>query len=140
MKVTRDNLFLEGNRGSARNMTIRKRAGEFITSAKRGKSEKPPTAAMLEVQETFKFGTLYAKAVMLDASKKALYDAAKKPGQSAYTLAVRDSFVAPEIRSITAPEYTGAIGEKIRVRAIDDALQHFFIAPARERLSFVTVE
>lgn len=120
MKVTRDNLFLEGNRGTARNMTIKKRAGEFITSARRGKSLKPPTAAMMAVREKFKFGILYAKEVMKDVAKKALYDAVRTPNQSAYILAVRDSYQAPVIKSITAPEYTGAIGEKITVRAVDD--------------------
>ena len=120
MKVSRDNLFLEGNRGSTRNMTIRKRAGEFIVSARRGKSSKPATAAMLAVREKFKFGILYAKEVVKDAVKKAMYDAVRLPNQSAYTLAVRDSFQPPVVHSITAPEYTGAIGDKIVVRATDD--------------------
>ncbi|MEP7257677.1 MAG: hypothetical protein ABI687_04805 [Flavitalea sp.] len=121
MKATRDNLFTDGARGSARNLTIRKRkSGQFVISARRGKSTKEPTPNAVANREKFKLGIIYGKAVLKDPEKKALYAAAAGPDMSAYTMAVRDAVTSPKVVSIDVSQYTGKPGEPIMVRALDD--------------------
>lgn len=86
----------------------------------RGPSSKPPTAAQLEVRGRFNQGVAYAKAVMKDPALKALYAAAAKGDQSAYNVAVKDAYKAPEITKISTDLYTGQPGSTVTVRAIDD--------------------
>ena len=121
MKSTRDNLFTDGARGSARNFTITKRkSGQFVISARRGKSSVEPTPDQIEVRGKFKMGIIYGRKVMADPEKKALYAAGSGPDMSAYSTAVRDAVTPPRVVSINTSEYTGKPGEPILVRALDD--------------------
>lgn len=121
MKASIDNLFTDKARGSARNMTIRQRkSGKQIISRRRGPSELPPTDKQKAVSERFMQSITYAKSVLANEEKLALYQAAVQPDQSAYGLAVRDAYKAPKVHSITKTEYTGQAGEVIVVRATDD--------------------
>jgi hypothetical protein len=65
---------------------------------------------------------LYAKNQMENPEAKAAYEAnAKGAGQpNAYNIAVADFFHAPDIEEVDFSAYTGAVGNTIRVRAIDD--------------------
>ena len=131
MKASRKNLFTDGASGSARNMTITQRkSGKQIISSRRGASEKPLTEKQLAAKEKFMQAVTYAKSVMENPEKTALYQAAVQPDQSAYALAVRDASRPPKVNAINTVEYTGQIGESIIVRATDDfkvALLRVFI-------------
>lgn len=64
----------------------------------------------------------YARTVKNDPDIYAAYKASARNGQSAYNVALADSFNAPEIREVHTDGYTGKAGDKIRVRAVDDFL------------------
>lgn len=97
-----------------------KRSGTVLIGKHRKASSVDPTEDQLKVQQRFKQGTIYAKAVMQNPDLKAQYQAAAKNDQSAYNVALRDAFKAPEINDVTTAGYTGAIGTTITVRATDD--------------------
>lgn len=107
-----------------RELTITtKRSGSVQIGKHRKASKIAPTERQLEVREKFKAGAIYAKAAMDDPGLKAQYQAAalrNNKDQSAYNLALRDAAKAPEIKSITAAAYSGAIGSTISVNAVDD--------------------
>lgn len=117
-----DNLILKESSGSiGRIMTItKKKSGKMLIGKHRGSSSVPPTDKQLDVQAKFKESIIYGKAVMADPALKALYAAAVKGDQTAYNLAVRDAFKAPEITKISTDLYTGLVGAVITVRAVDD--------------------
>lgn len=117
-----DNLLLKASSGSiGKIMTItKKKSGAMQIGKHRGSSSVPPTDKQLEIQSKFKEAIIYGKAVMADPALKALYAAAVKGDQTAYNLAVRDAFKAPEITLIRTDLYSGLIGSTILVRAVDD--------------------
>lgn len=100
----------------------RKKSGNVQIGKHRRSSSVDPTEKQLEVQQKFKLGAVYAKAAMNNPELKAQYQAAVniKKDHSAYNLALRDAYKAPEIKDVTTADYTGAIGSTITVRAIDD--------------------
>lgn len=117
-----DNLILKDSSGSiGKTLTLtRRKSGTIQVGKHRGASTTPPSEKQLEVQNRFKTSIVYGKAVMKDPELKAMYQAGAKKDQSAYNLAVKDAFKAPEITGINTGFYTGEIGSKITVRAIDD--------------------
>lgn len=128
-----DNLILKDSSGSLGKMVTitRKRSGTILLGKHRGESTTPPTEKQLEVQNRFKNAIVYGKAVMNNPELKAQYEAAAKKDQSAYNVAVRDAFKPPEITGINTGLYTGEIGSKITVRAIDD----FKVASVRVKIT-----
>lgn len=117
-------IWFETSGSVGKELTItKKRSGSIQIGKHRRANTVDPTEKQLDVQGKFKTGTIYAKAVMGDPALFPLYqEAARKANkdQSAYNLALRDAFKAPEIKSISAAQYTGAIGSTITVRAVDD--------------------
>ena len=91
----------------------------------------PATDKQKEVKAKFKTSIVYGKSVMKDPALKAQYAAAAKKDESAYNVAVRDAFKAPEVQSVTTDLYTGQIGSTITVRAIDD----FRVASVRVKIT-----
>ena len=57
---------------------------------------------------------------MADAEAKADYAAKARDKRSAFNVAVADFFHAPNLDEIDLKEYSGAVGETIRVRVTDD--------------------
>lgn len=62
----------------------------------------------------------YAKGVIADPVKKAVYQAKVKGRVFAYQLAMRDFMKAPVIETIDFESYIGVIGNKINILAVDD--------------------
>ncbi len=74
-----------------------------------------------ENNQIFKEATQYAKIQMKDPVSKAEY--AKRideKNNAAFRVALRDYLNAPVVHYIKAPEYTGAIGDTISIKATDD--------------------
>lgn len=117
-----ENLILKDSSGSiGKIMTITKRrSGNIQIGKHRGASNTPATDEQLKIQSKFKESIIYGKAVLADPNLKALYAAAAKGDQSAYNVAVRDAFKAPEITKINTELYDGLVGSTITVRAVDD--------------------
>lgn len=100
-----------------------KRSGSILIGKHRKGNSFDPTDKQQDVQGRFKVGSIYAKAAMKDPALKALYQAvalSNNKDQTAYNLALRDAFMAPEIQDITTTAYNGAIGSTITIKALDD--------------------
>lgn len=114
-------VWKESSGTVGKELTITKRkSGKIQIGKHRKKSTVPATEKQLEVQRRFKNSSIYARAAMTKPDLKAEYEAAAKGDQSAYNLALRDAYKAPEITLVNTAEYTGAIGSKIIIRAFDD--------------------
>ncbi|MDR0602893.1 MAG: hypothetical protein LBG80_01150 [Bacteroidales bacterium] len=74
-----------------------------------------------EHQKRFQKATIFAKTIIHTEEGQVYIKAAKeKTGLTAYNIAIADFMHAPEIKSINISAYKGKIGNKIRIKAIDD--------------------
>lgn len=97
-------------------------AGKTVV-AKAPKSRKgAPSAAQAQIQERFLVASRYAKAIVTNAdqSMAEAYALRLRPRQNVYSRAVEDFMSSPVVQNIDLRNYAGAIGNKIKVRAIDD--------------------
>ncbi len=120
MARVRNNIVIKGLSGSLGEQLVIKRdkGGRTIVSAK---PEFDPnhvfSDAQKEVHEKFRLATACAKS----AKENPMYvEKANGTPRSAYNAAVADWFHAPEILEIDASAWNGAVGQVIRVKAIDD--------------------
>jgi hypothetical protein len=92
-----------------------------VAKAPKGR-EGDPTPAQAIIQERFLLASRYAKAVAIgqDQGIKDAYTEALRPRQNLYSRALEDFMSPPDVRSIDASKYAGAVGNKITVRAVDD--------------------
>ncbi|HUR66898.1 MAG TPA: hypothetical protein VMZ03_11180 [Chitinophagaceae bacterium] len=103
-------------------LVFREWQGKTIVS----KAPKPrtgdPTPAQAQTQEKFLLASRYAKAVMASADQGLFqaYAKAVRPRQNAYCRAMEDFLSSPVIKNIDTRNYSGAPGNKIVVRALDD--------------------
>jgi hypothetical protein len=120
MAKVRNNIIIQGLSGSLGEQLVIKqdKAGRTIVAV-------PPTVdpnrtfteAQLERQEQFKQATVYAK----DAKSEPVYvQKAEGTPKTAYNVAMADWFHAPEVQEIDMEAWTGAVGDVIRIRAVDD--------------------
>jgi hypothetical protein len=125
-------VLLKGASGSiGKEVTItRKKSGRIQLGKHCGGGKVPASEKQLQARQKFKIGTMYAKAAMKDPVVKAQYQAMAKHDQTAYNLALRDAYKAPEITWVRTGDYTGGIGSRIVVRALDD----FRVAGVRVRI------
>lgn len=116
-----NNDLVNGSSGRIGDQLVYRHRGEKTIIAKRPKQKSvPSTEKQLLVQERFFNGSLYAKAVVADEAKKAIYQAKTKGYQTAFNLALSDFCKAPEIKLCDFDNYAGERGDKIRIRATDD--------------------
>src|SRR5688572_23543887 len=110
-----DNVITYGASGAFGDQFVfsRRNGKVFICKMPR-RYEGPPTEGQLKNRERFSFANSYAKAAIADAGTKALYQAAAKPGQSAYNRAFSDAFHAPEVSDIKLEAGV------LRIKAKDD--------------------
>src|SRR5580765_2494344 len=91
-----------------------------------GKSPKSrsgdPTTAQAEKQEKFLLASRYAKSVTTsaDQSLAQAYASALRPRQNVYSRALEDFMSPPVVKLINTRSYTGAGGDRIVTRAVDD--------------------
>ena len=80
------------------------------------------TTAQAKTQEQFLLASRYGKAVITgtDQGIRDAYHAALKPRQNLYARAVEDFMSPPVVKSIDTSKYTGAVGNTITIRAVDD--------------------
>ena len=117
----KNNDLVKGSSGRFGDQLVyRQRGGRTIIARRPGKKTKPDSDRQLEVRELFAEAVLYAKSVIADDAKKALYQAKTDAFRSAYNLALADFCKAPEIRKYNVSDYAGQIGDQISIRALDD--------------------
>ena len=115
------NLVLHGASGKLGDMlVIRQQGGQTILSVAPGPSKTEPSEAQKLQRSRFQQAVIYAKAQMADPDSKAEYGEKAKGNKTAYNVAVADFFAAPNIDEIDVANYTGSLGDTIRVRATDD--------------------
>jgi len=116
-----ENDLLEGSSGRfGKRLVYGQRGSKTIISRRPAKRRNPQTPRQMEVRDLFSEGVLYARAVIADEEKKALYQSKVRGNQSAFNLALADFCKVPEIRKYNVTEYNGQIGDKISIRAFDD--------------------
>ena len=113
------NLILHGASGTlGEQIVIRQRGGKTILSAVPTAHKGEPSAAQLAQRQRFQQAVLYGR--NLDADNKADYASKADELHSAYNVAVADFLNAPDVDEIDVTKYSGAIGDTIRIRTIDD--------------------
>ncbi len=122
MAVVLKNLVTKGLSGKLGDSLVFRKVGDKTIVSTVPTTTKEPTEAQKAQRERFQMAVLYAKSQMDDPELKAAYEAeAKGAGQpNAYNIAVADFFKAPDIDEVDLESYSGAVGDTIRVRAIDN--------------------
>ena len=115
------NILLHGFSGKIGDILVIKQVGDKIILAQAPKkTDKEPTKAQKAHRLKFQEAIIYAKAVLKDEGEKAEYQEKSTISKSEYNVAVADFMKAPDIDEIDITNYTGKVGDTIRVRAIDD--------------------
>jgi hypothetical protein len=91
----------------------------------RGAYQRQPTTQwtkpQVKSQTDFKGATVYAKGVLKDPAKKAVYrEASRTRHRSEWNLAITDARKPPTILDIDASAYCGRAGDCIVIEAVDD--------------------
>lgn len=117
----KDNVVTKGFSGALdRTITFSQRAGKTYVGKFRRPVTDAPTEKMLAIRARFSSSIIYAKKAIKSLVTKALYLAGRKPGQSAFNVAVADAFNAPIVNGIKTDNYHGALGNTITIDATDD--------------------
>ena len=99
---------------------VYRRNGDGVSISKRPTITKPPTAGQLAVREKFRAAAAYAQSVQLDAIQRPRYAAAaQKRGARPFAFAVADFLNPPQVMAIDTSAFHGAVGDLIKVRAVD---------------------
>jgi hypothetical protein len=103
-------------------LVFREWEGKTVVAKAPKSREGEPTPGQVQTQEKFLLASKYARAVMegKDQGIRDAYTAALRPRQNLFSRAVQDFMTAPIVKSIGTGNYTGTIGTKIMVRAVDD--------------------
>lgn len=116
MAKSKDNVVMQGASGKVgRNLVFRQKGDQTII-AKRPKAPataKPVSDKQLRVQNRFLDASLYAKKAIKDDELKAAYGAKANINQSAYNVAFKDYFTAPQVRRLNDSNYKGAVGDEL---------------------------
>lgn len=116
-----ENDLIEGSSGRFGKRLIYSQRGRKTVITRRSSRKRDPNSTRQQVvRETFAEGIIYARGVIADPELKSLYQAKVKDNQTAFNLAVSDFCKAPQITRVHVFDYTGQIGDKIIVRAVDD--------------------
>ena len=116
-----NNDLVKGGSGRIGDMLVfRQRGGKTFIAKRPIRKSDQVSEKQLNVRERFIEAVIYAKAVVNDEAKKAIYQLKANASQSAYNLALSDFCKAPQIKRVAIDEYQGRPGDKILIRATDD--------------------
>ena len=113
---------MRSTRGMFGKQVVFKRRGgiSYVSAPPEVDENRVPTPKQLEVIQKFKTSVAYAAGAIKDPVTKEVYSSRAGRNQSAYNVAFRDAFTAPEVTGIIAQGYRGAPGDIIVAQAIDD--------------------
>jgi len=114
-----NNLIMKGLSGSLGNQIVLRqgKGGRTIVAAKPGNVTRTFNPSQLAQQEAFRKAIAYARS----AKAEAVYlTKAQGTNLSAFNVAIADWFSAPEVLEIDTENWTGTVGQVIRVKAQDD--------------------
>jgi hypothetical protein len=116
MATVKDNYVVQGTAGAVGELLIfRQRGGKTFISKFPRPSSVQPTEKLKSVRTSFASCIAYAKKVVKDPVKKALYQAAVVGGQTAFNKATSDALNPPKIYNIRVDQNAFII-----VEAVDD--------------------
>lgn len=103
-------------------LVFREWAGKTVVAKAPRARKGGPTPAQADLQAKFLLASRYARSVIKnpDQGMAAAYKAVLKPRQNVYSRALEDFMSSPEVVNINTRNYTGAVDDKIVVRAVDD--------------------
>ncbi len=103
-------------------LVFREWEGKTVVAKAPGARVGDASPAQAELQDRFLIASRYAKAVIKgqDQGIKDAYTEALRPRQNLYSRAMEDFLSPPVVKIIDTGNYTGVIGSRIKVRAIDD--------------------
>ena len=120
MAKVRNNIFVRGLSGAIGDQFVIRttRSGKTIIANKpRFDDQREFTEKQKTHQDAFREATTYARF----AKTQPLYiEMAKGSGSTAYNIAISDWFGAPQVLEINVDNWTGEIGQTIRVKARDN--------------------
>ena len=112
---------MHGMSGKLGNLLVFKQwYGRTIAAKRPRKFSGIVSANQLAIRDRFQQANAYAQAAITDPTTKEAYKNYTTPGQSAFNLALADFFTAPTINDIITDLYTGKVGDKIKIAAVDD--------------------
>ena len=119
MAKVRNNIITRGLSGAMGDQIVFRagKGGQTIVSAKSAFTERVFNASQLAQQEAFKQAIAYAKSARDEIP---YITKAQGTTMSAFNAAVVDWFNEPEVLEIDASDWTGEIGQTIRIKAQDD--------------------
>lgn len=121
----RSNLTYKGSSGKIGDQFVaRKWKGIYIIAAAPNFPESREfTEGQIAQQNRFREAVYYSRAMLADPEMAALYESeAEGKDLTPYNAAVRDYLKPPRLLEVDLSGYTGAPGEQIRVKAVDDVL------------------
>ncbi|MEI6174932.1 MAG: hypothetical protein WCR01_14370 [Bacteroidota bacterium] len=117
---TKDNSLTKSYKGKFGEDFILRNRGKVSIMAKPPKeSIKKPAGSQEAIRERFKQASAWAKLELQNPDTMAYYAAKCTGMQTPYAMAMADVMGLPEVREINVTSYTGAAGDKIKVRAWD---------------------
>ena len=122
MAKSRNNIVTAGLSGGVGNQLVFRQVNGVTIVAKYPNRKESSTPKQIAHHNKFAKATVYAKNALQNAALKKVYadQAAKRPGVSAYAMAVADYLKAPIIDHIDTSAYTGvSSGEKISIEVAD---------------------
>ena len=122
MAKQKNNIIMRNTRGMVGKQIVFKRRGgrSYVAAPPEVNENRKATDKQLAVQQKFRSSIAYAKAALANADTKEAYEKAASRGQSAFNVAFKDAFSAPEVLGIIAGGYQGAAGNVIVVHATDN--------------------
>lgn len=122
MARNNNNILVQGFSGAVgKQLVLRIRGGKtFLVNRPVKKKGRVPTAAQKAMQVKFREAVIYAKTAIQNAALKLHYQAVAQPGQSAYHAAFKDACRGPELSNLNTERYSGKVGDRITVRAVDN--------------------
>lgn len=122
MARNKTNILARGFSGGVGKQFVLRTKGERTILANRPSinPNRIATPDQEAVQLKFRESVIYAKTAIQDPALKLDYAAVARPGQSAFNVAFSDAYLAPELSNLDTNGYSGTIGDRITVRAIDN--------------------
>jgi hypothetical protein len=116
------NLVMLDTRGKfGGQIVFKRRAGKMYVSAPpQIDADRVPTPGQQVARNKFKRCIAYAKAAAQDTALRAGYLARAGYGQTAYNIALKDAYNAPEVMSMITLGYRGRAGDILVIQAKDD--------------------
>lgn len=121
MAESKNNVLTHGLSGMVGDLIVfRNRGNKTIVASKPKERSGETTETQKAHQKKFQQAIVYGQNAVTNPDFKAEYQAAASDGQTAFNVAVADFFHAPDIESIDVSNYTGKIGDTIKVTVTDN--------------------